>query len=197
MTSEEGYLGEIVAFAGNFAPEGYVPCDGRLLDKSVYSALFSLMGTTFGGNGVTTFGVPDLRSRLPIMASAQIPVGTVIGSEGASIESTQMPAHVHALFAPPRCQVADIACDNGVPLSPTSGCTNTGVNEGDYNAFFAADGFFFQAGLGTAAIGASCDISYDNGEPRPPFGPVVPNAVNNGVNEGDYNCFFNFFFLGC
>jgi microcystin-dependent protein len=197
MSDQEGYLGEIVAFGGNFVPDGYLPCDGSLLNIQSYSTLFSLLGTTFGGNGTTNFGIPDLRSRVPIMASAQIPFGTAIGGDTSSINTTQMPAHTHQLLQPPRCQVADIACDNGTPLSLFSGCVNTDVNEGDYNAFFAADGFFFQAGLGSAAIGASCDVSYDSGEPRPPYGPVIPNAVNNGVNEGDYNCFFNFFFLGC
>ncbi len=93
-----------------------------------------------------------------------------------------------------RCSPADIGCDDGVALIDAPACTNNGVNEGDYNAFFAADGFFFQAGLGPAAVGLSCDIADDAGDPLPPFG--VGNT-NNGVNEGDYNCFFNFLFLGC
>ncbi len=198
MTDEDGYVGEIVAFAGNFVPDGYIPCDGRLVTiQSSTFALFALLGTSFGGNGSTNFGVPDLRSRVPIMASEQIPLGTVIGGDTASMNITQLPMHRHDLLQPPRCQPADIACDNGIPLNPTSGCTNTGVNEGDYNAFFAADGFFLRAGQGRFAIGSSCDIAYDNGEPLFPFGPFLPDAVNNGVNEGDYNCFFNNLFLGC
>ncbi|MBL0870809.1 MAG: hypothetical protein IBJ18_09570 [Phycisphaerales bacterium] len=93
------------------------------------------------------------------------------------------------------CNPADIACDNGSPLVTSPACTNstTGPNEGDYNAFFAADGFFFQAGQGTAGIGGTCDIACDNGEPP----SRAPGCTNNGVNEGDYNCFFNNLFLPC
>jgi hypothetical protein len=71
--------------------------------------------------------------------------------------------------------------------------STTGPNEGDYNAFFAADGFFFQTGLGTAAINGTCDIACDDGTPK----AQAPGCVNNGVNEGDFNAFFNFLFLSC
>lgn len=81
------------------------------------------------------------------------------------------------------CQPADIADDQGTPL-PSAG-VNTGVNEGDYNAFF--QGFFEAA--------PQCDIADDAGNPLPPFGPG--GGVNSGVNEGDFNCFFQFFFNGC
>ncbi len=93
------------------------------------------------------------------------------------------------------CNPADIACDDGTPLGNAPGCVNsaTGPNEGDFNAFFAADGFFFQSGLGAAAINASCDIACDDGTPK----AEAPGCVNNGVNEGDYNAFFNYLFLAC
>ncbi|MBL0869293.1 MAG: hypothetical protein IBJ18_01815 [Phycisphaerales bacterium] len=102
------------------------------------------------------------------------------------------------LYAPPQvggCNPADIACDSGVPLAQDPGCTNSnlGPNEGDYNAFFAADGFFFQAGQGPAAIGSFCDIACDSGDPL----AGNPGCTNNGVNEGDFNCFFNNLFLPC
>lgn len=83
---------------------------------------------------------------------------------------------------------ADIADDAGNVL-PGIG-VNGGINEGDYNAFFAADGFFFQAGMGPSGIGESCDIADDAGN-SPRQGP------NAGVNEGDYNAFFNAFFVPC
>ena len=95
-------------------------------------------------------------------------------------------------FLPCSC-AADIAYDNGDPLPPVGspGGTNTGVNEGDYNLFFGADGYFTQSALGSAGIGGSCDISDDQGNPLPSAG------TNTGVNEGDYNLFFNAFFGGC
>ncbi|MBL0870454.1 MAG: hypothetical protein IBJ18_07765 [Phycisphaerales bacterium] len=84
-----------------------------------------------------------------------------------------------------RCSPADIADDAGNPLP--SALSNSGVNEGDYNAFFSAEGFF--------AGGPVADIAFDDGEPLPPFGQSL--AANNGVNEGDYNAFFNSLFLPC
>ena len=60
------FIGQIMVFAGNFAPQGWAQCDGSLLPISQYDALFSLIGTTYGGDGQTTFALPDLRSRLPI-----------------------------------------------------------------------------------------------------------------------------------
>jgi hypothetical protein len=93
------------------------------------------------------------------------------------------------------CNPADIACDDGTPLVSAPGCTNstTGPNEGDYNAFFAADGFFFQSGQGPAGVGGFCDIACDNGDPL----ASSPGCTNGGVNEGDYNCFFNNLFIPC
>ncbi|ESA32799.1 hypothetical protein N836_24260 [Leptolyngbya sp. Heron Island J] len=60
------YMGQIIMFAGNFAPTGWFLCDGQLLSISNYSALYSLLGTTYGGDGRTTFGLPDLRGRAPV-----------------------------------------------------------------------------------------------------------------------------------
>jgi hypothetical protein len=97
-----------------------------------------------------------------------------------------------------KCSPADLACDTGEALISTNrGCTNNGINEGDYNAFFSAGGFFEQSSQGPAAVGAFCDVAYDNGEALPPFGPEQIGPSNSGVNEGDYNLFFNTFFLPC
>jgi microcystin-dependent protein len=198
LSASNAYVGEVIAFAGNYAPDGYFPCDGRLLSIDQYEPLFSLIGTIYGGDGQTTFAVPDLRSRVPVMASSIKPLGFADGREQVTLGLSSMPRHTHEL-ARAGCQPADIACDDGFWFDPTFffSCTNNGVNEGDYNAFFSAGGFFTQAGQGLAAVGKFSDIAYDSGDPLPPFGPVIPNAVNNGVNEGDFNCFFNNFFLGC
>ncbi len=90
------------------------------------------------------------------------------------------------------CQPADIADDSGNPL-PTN-LPNNGLNEGDYNAFFGATGFFSQAAQGPQAIGGTCDIACDSGDPLP---TLPTSCTNNGVNEGDFNCFFNNLFLPC
>jgi microcystin-dependent protein len=98
------YLGEVRMFGGNFAPRGWSPCDGRLLSISEYDALFTLLGTTYGGDGQTTFGVPDLRGRLPIHAGtgpggATYPLGERSGSETVTLTTAQLASHSHPLMA--------------------------------------------------------------------------------------------------
>ena len=100
----EDYIGEISMFAGNFAPKGWAFCQGQLLPISQNTALFSLLGTTYGGNGVTTFALPDLRGRSPI-GTGQGPglsnydLGQTGGTETVTELTSQMPVHNHALKA--------------------------------------------------------------------------------------------------
>jgi microcystin-dependent protein len=100
----EPFLGEIRMFAGNFAPQGWAFCQGQILPIAQNTALFSLLGTTYGGNGQTTFALPDLRGRLP-MNPGQGPglsprsLGQVGGSETVTLLTNQMPAHTHQLNA--------------------------------------------------------------------------------------------------
>ncbi len=98
----EGYIGQILMFAGNFAPRGWAFCNGQLLSISSNSALFSILGTTYGGDGRTTFGLPDLRGRVAV-APGQGPglseyrLGQKGGQEGVTLTTTEMPAHSHSL----------------------------------------------------------------------------------------------------
>ena len=100
------YIGEIrmFAFGSRGAPNGWQACNGSLLAISQYDALFALIGTTYGGNGQTTFAVPDLRGSLPIHQGqgpglSNYVIGQRSGSETVTLLSTQMPAHNHALQA--------------------------------------------------------------------------------------------------
>jgi microcystin-dependent protein len=100
----EPFIGQITMFAGNFAPRGYAFCDGQLLDISQHTALFSLLGTYYGGDGRTTFGLPDLRGRVPIhMGSGPGLTPRHLGSKGGTETETvtvnQMPSHSHPLQA--------------------------------------------------------------------------------------------------
>src|SRR3954463_11082121 len=97
----EPFLGEICLYPYNFAPRGWALCNGQILPISQNTALFSLLGTTYGGNGVTTFALPDLRGRVPVswgqgpgLSSYQL--GEVGGSENETLLITQVPAHQHA-----------------------------------------------------------------------------------------------------
>ena len=98
------FIGEIRMFGGNFAPVGWVFCDGSLLPISEYDALFALIGTTYGGDGETTFAVPDLRGRLPVHQGTRPDgqshsMGQMAGSETVSLSVEQLPSHPHALVS--------------------------------------------------------------------------------------------------
>lgn len=94
------YLGEIRIFSFNFAPKGWAMCNGQLLAISSNTALFSLLGTYYGGNGTSTFALPDLRSRLPIhqgqgQGLSPYNVGQNGGTESVTLNTQQMPQHNH------------------------------------------------------------------------------------------------------
>ena len=100
----EPFIGQIVGFGGNFAPRGWAFCQGQLLAIAQNTALFSILGTTYGGNGQTTFALPDLRGRVPVQQGtgpglSPYVLGEQTGSETVTLISTQMPAHNHALLA--------------------------------------------------------------------------------------------------
>jgi len=95
------YVGEIRMFAGNFAPAGWMLCDGQLLPISEYDTLFIVLGTTYGGDGQETFALPDLRGRLPIhMGTASsgttYQIGESGGVETVTLTTQQIPIHTHA-----------------------------------------------------------------------------------------------------
>jgi microcystin-dependent protein len=93
------YMGEIRMFAGGYAPQGWALCNGQLLPITDNEALFTLIGTTYGGDGMTTFGVPDLRGRVPISvgngAGSNYMLGQKSGAESVTLLTSQMPAHGH------------------------------------------------------------------------------------------------------
>jgi len=96
----EAFIGEIKMFAANFAPRNFALCDGQLLAVSQNDALFSLLGTIYGGDGRTTFGLPDLRGRIPIHAGngpglTSRSLGAKSGVENATVSGNQLPPHSH------------------------------------------------------------------------------------------------------
>ena len=93
------YVGEIRMFAGNFAPVGWMFCDGQLLPISENDVLFTLIGTTYGGDGQETFALPDLRSRVPLHQGNGFVIGETGGSEETTLTVNQIPGHTHALTA--------------------------------------------------------------------------------------------------
>ena len=100
MALENPTLGEIVMFAGNFAPRGWAYCDGQLLPINQNQALFSILGTTYGGDGRTTFGLPDLRGRTAVgprngPGLSNYILGQRFGVETVTLSTSQIPSHTH------------------------------------------------------------------------------------------------------
>lgn len=102
MTGYEGYVGEIILTPYNFAPRNYAVCNGQLMAIQTNTALFSLLGVTFGGDGRTTFGLPNLQGRLPRGQGqgpglSPVDLGEDAGTAAVTLLPTEMPAHTHAL----------------------------------------------------------------------------------------------------
>lgn len=102
--AQQPFIGQIKLFAGNFAPAGWADCDGSLLAISSNEALFSLIGTTYGGDGQNTFALPDLRGRVAVGIGqgpglSNYTIGQQGGAEAVTLTQNQLPAHTHALQA--------------------------------------------------------------------------------------------------
>lgn len=93
------FVGEIRLFAGNFAPVGWALCQGQLMPISENPTLFQLIGTTYGGDGQSSFALPDLRGRVPLHQGAGFVIGQTSGVEEVTLTSAQVPAHGHTLEA--------------------------------------------------------------------------------------------------
>lgn len=91
------YLGQIGIYGFNFAPKGWAFCSGSILPIAQNSALYSLLGTTYGGDGVQTFALPDLRSRTPMGAGPQTSMGEMAGVENVTLLTSELPVHNHAM----------------------------------------------------------------------------------------------------
>ena len=120
----EPYIGQITLFAGNFAPRGWAFCQGQILSIAQNTALFSILGTTYGGNGQTTFALPDLRGRTPIGQGQgpglpSVTLGEMAGSPTQTLTISQIPAHTHA---------------GQVQISASNAAGTTTTPEGNYQA---------------------------------------------------------------
>lgn len=137
------YVGEIRVFGGNFAPAGWEFCSGQLLPISENDTLFNLIGTTYGGDGQSTFALPDLRGRVPIHAGNGYTLGQAGGSESQTFTLNQLPAHSHAYTYQP------VASDAG------------GSQAGPQNGYYAGSGrkgYYAEltdANAAMAAVGSS------------------------------------------
>jgi microcystin-dependent protein len=142
----EPFIGQIMMFGGNFAPRGWALCQGQLLPINQYTALFSLIGTFYGGDGRTTFALPNLQGRCAIgmgngpgLTPRQI--GQVTGQEMVTLNQTQMPSHTHQLLGnntdatnndPTNGTLAkeNVVIERGSPATPVNGYSAAAANVG-------------------------------------------------------------------
>lgn len=113
------YVGEIRMFGGNFAPAGWNFCDGSLLPISEFETLFNLIGTTYGGDGQSTFAVPDLRGRLPIHFGNGFTLAETGGAEEITLTVQQIPIHTHALVASTAAGAQNAPANQLIAASPS------------------------------------------------------------------------------
>ena len=134
------YVGEIRVFAGNFAPAGWALCDGQLLPIAENDVLFTLIGTYYGGDGQSTFALPDLRGRAPVHMGSNYVLAEQAGSETVTLTSNEMPSHTHAPAA------------NADAATASSPAGNLWAASNNYNHFAPAPG---SVAMNPGAIGAA------------------------------------------
>ncbi len=128
--------GQLTLFGSITPPSGWLLCDGSAIDRTVYAALFSIIGTTFGiGDGTTTFNIPDLRGKF-VIGAGTIPVGTTGGSSSVTLSTTELPAHTHTITDPGHNHSTLATTSNvttgsdpgGVTTGGTTGTSTTGIS---------------------------------------------------------------------
>lgn len=133
-------MGQIILFAGNFAPLNWMLCQGQLLPIAEYDALFAIIGTTYGGDGQTTFALPDLRGR-SIIGTGQGPglsnhvIGEMAGADSVTLQLSQLPAHTH-----PASMSVPVSTANGSQVTPNGNVPASSVNLHVYAAANTAGG---------------------------------------------------------
>lgn len=148
----EPYLGNVSVFAGNFAPRAWMFCQGQLLAIAAYDALFALLGTTYGGDGQTTFALPDLRSRTAVHAGqgqglSNYTLGEMAGTESVTLLSINLPTHNHSVISFTLQQLASTATASGVnspqnayPASGTGSTVYANAGDGSTMAAYSSLG---------------------------------------------------------
>lgn len=164
------FIGQIIMFGGNFAPRGWAFCDGQLLAIAQNTALFSILGTTYGGDGRTTFGLPDLRGRVAMHEGTgpgltPRSLGAKGGSETNTLNTTQMPSHNHTATGTVNLGTAANAASGSGAFLPIS----TGAN-------------FYSDTAGTADLNAGAvSVTVGNNGSNSPVNNMQPFQVVNFI----------------
>jgi microcystin-dependent protein len=151
----EPYLGEIRLLSFNFAPRNWAQANGQILPIQQNQALFSLCGTTYGGNGTTTFALPDLRGRAPMHAAPSFPQGQTAGEQTHTLQLTEIPLHTHIIST----------------SSKTADLTSPGSNM--QFATYAANQYFSEGASNLAPMNANNVGSAGGSQPHPNMQPYL------------------------
>jgi len=167
----EGYIGEVRMFVGNFAPQNWLFCDGQKLPIQQYQALYTIIGTAFGGDGATFFNLPDFRSRVPMHRGqgtglSNHNIGQQLGSEAVTLTSGQLPAHSHIINA-------------------ASAIGNVGAASGGIIASTASPAANFVAGPADVTLSAKTVTNTGQGQSHPNIQPSLVASFIVCV-QGDY-----------
>lgn len=192
----EGYIGEIKLFAGNFAPRGWAFCQGQTLTIAQHSALFSLVGTNYGGNGTNNFMLPDLRSRVPIGTGqgaglSNINLGQQVGTQQTKITSENLPANslnvkitglsVKSTGASVKIPVNDDTTSGGgtSPVEGVLGVPENGLYASSGNGKFYS-GNPVSVDLGTMSVDGTAKVEV-TGKSDQPFSNIQPSLGLNYI----------------
>jgi microcystin-dependent protein len=159
----EAFIGQITLFAGNFAPRGWAFCQGQLLSIAQNTALYSILGTTYGGDGRTTFALPDLQGRSPIQQGqgaglSNYVLGQQGGNETVTLQNSQMPAHNHSL---------NVNNTSGTTGNPTNAYPGFAVNSETGSEFPVYDAAAPNGTMNAGVIGLNGGS--EPHENRPPY----------------------------
>jgi len=149
----EPYLGQISIFAFDFPPKGWAQCNGQSLPINQNQALFSLLGTTYGGNGQTTFALPDLRGRVSMHLGEGHSQGERAGQESVTLTAAEMPQHTHAAFS------------NTAPGTATSPSANFWARDSGGNAVYST--------VGGTLLNANAITSVGGSQPHSNLAPLL------------------------
>jgi microcystin-dependent protein len=163
----EPFIAQIMMFGGNFAPRGWAFCSGQILSIAQNTALFSLLGTTYGGNGQTTFALPDLRGRVPIHPGtgpglSPYDLGQVGGTEATTLLIANMPPHNHTATG---------------AINANSGAANDSIPTGNY----LAESAIYHSGTNTAMAANSVAVNVGISGGGQPFNNIQPYTCVNFI----------------
>jgi len=166
----DAFVGSVFAFGFNFTPYGWLPCNGQTVPIASYEALYALVGTTYGGNGTSTFGLPNLNCKVPVGVGqgpglSNVVLGQTAGAETVTLTPMNMPTHTHA----------------GTATLPVN--AGAGTTPNPQNGYFATDGGNMNTGYyqttGGSAMLVSTGTSSVNGGSNPPLQVMNPYQTVN------------------